>query len=124
VVTAFTGKRTVTLLPPAYDPSTYDVVVLGTPVWAANVSSPLRSYVAAHGAQLKHVAYFCTQGGSGSEKVFRDLAELTGKTPLATLTVNDKDINAHAYAQQLQRFATAVRAAVDRERSANERRRA
>jgi flavodoxin len=55
-------KRTVELLPPAYDPSTYDVVVLGTPVWAGNVSSPLRSYVAAHGAQLRKVAFLCTQG--------------------------------------------------------------
>jgi hypothetical protein len=117
-------KRTVPLLPPAYDPSSYDVVVLGTPVWAANVSSPLRSYVAARRAQLKQVAFFCTQGGSGAEKVFGALAELTGKAPLATLAVNDKDINTHAYAQQLQGFATAVMAPVERERSLNERRRA
>jgi len=117
-------KRTVKLLPPAYDPSTYDVVVLGTPVWAGNVSSLLRSYVVAHGAQLRQVAFFCTQGGSGAERVFRDLAEISGKAPVATLAVTDNDIKTHAYVQQLQRFAAAIGTAVDREPSATEHRRA
>src|SRR5687768_3728680 len=81
-------KRTIELLPQAYDPSDYDIVVLGTPVWAGNISSPLRSYVATHVPQLKRVAFFCTQGGSGGAKVFRDLAELCGQSPLATLAIN------------------------------------
>jgi flavodoxin len=105
------GKRTIELLPPAYDPSGYDAVVLGTPVWAGNISSPLRSYVAAHKTRLAQVAFFCTQGGSGAVKVFRDLAELCGKMPVATLAVNDHEINEHTYAQQLQHFAAAITAA-------------
>lgn len=113
-------KRTIELLPPAYDPANYDVVVLGTPVWAANISSPLRSYVAAHKAQLSQVAFFCTQGGSGAEKVFRDLAQLSGKSPLATLAVNDRDINNGAYTQQLERFAAAIMAAADHGRSSDD----
>jgi flavodoxin len=101
-------KRTVVLLPTGYDPANYDVVVLGTPVWAGNVSSPVRSYVAAHRGRFKQVAFFCTQGGQGAEKVLRDLSQLCGLSPLATLTVNDRDINEHAYADELGRFATAV----------------
>jgi hypothetical protein len=94
----------------AYDPSDYDIVVLGTPVWAGNMSSPLRSYVAAHKAQMKRVAFFCTQGGSGAEKVFRDLAQLCGQSPLATLAVNDRELNGRTYAQHLERFAAAITA--------------
>ena len=107
-------KRTIELLPPAYDPSHYDVVVLGTPVWASNVSSPLRSYVAAHKAQLRKVAFFCTQGGSGADKVFRDLAELCGQPPLATLAVNGREIEKRAYAQNLERFAAAISSIVSK----------
>ena len=97
VLAALTAQNTqgvsgVHLVPPAYDPSHYDVVVLGTPVWAGNISSPLRSYVAAHKAELRQVAFFCTQGGSGAEKVFPDLQELCGRAPLATLAVSDRDI--------------------------------
>jgi flavodoxin len=104
-------KGTVELLPPAYDPSRYDVVVLGTPVWAGNISSPVRSYVAANQEKLRQVAFFCTQGGSGAEKVFRDLANLCGKPPVATLALNDREINARTYAQRLERFTTALTAA-------------
>lgn len=110
-------KRTVELLPPAYDPGNYDVVVLGTPVWAGNISSPLRSYVAARKAEFRRVAFFCTQGGSGAEKVFADLAELCGQPPLATLAVNGREIEERAYAQRLERFAAAITAAPDGARS-------
>jgi flavodoxin len=106
-------KRTIELLPPAYDPSSYDVVVLGTPVWAGNMSSPLRSYVEAHTSQFRQVAFFCTQGGSGAAKVFRDLADLCGRPPLATLAVNEREIEKRAHAAQLERFATAITAALD-----------
>ena len=109
-------KRTIELVPPAYDPSSYDVVVLGTPVWAGNLSSPLRSYVAAHKAQLARVAFFCTQGGSGADKVFRDLAQLCGRSPLATLAVNEREIEKRAYAERLGSFAAAVTAALGRAR--------
>jgi flavodoxin len=103
-------KRTVELVPPAYDPAPYDVVVLGTPVWAGNVSSPVRSYIAAHRAELGQVAFFCTQGGSGAAKVFRDMEELCGRSPLATLTVDEREIEKRSYAQRLRQFAAAVAA--------------
>ena len=109
-------KRTIELVPPAYDPSSYDVVVLGTPVWAGNISSPLRSYVAAHKTQLDQVAFFCTQGGSGADKVFRDLAQLCGRSPIATVAVNEREIEKRAYAQRLGSFAAAITAAVNRAR--------
>jgi flavodoxin len=117
-------KRTIELLPSAYDPSRYEVVVLGTPVWAGNVSSPLRSYAAARKERLRRVAFFCTQGGSGAEKVFRDLAALCGKEPVATLSVNDNELNTHAYARQLEQFVATVTAAGNPARSSDERRRA
>jgi flavodoxin len=104
-------KRTVELVPPVYDPAGYDVVVLGTPVWAGNMSSPLRSYIAAHKAKMHNVAFFCTQGGSGADRVFRDLAQLCGKAPLATLAVNDRELIDRTYAEKLGRFSSAVTAA-------------
>ena len=110
-------KRTIELLPPAYDASKYDVVVLGTPVWAGNISSPLRSYVEAHKAQLAQVAFFCTQGGSGADKVFRDLEELCGRSALATLAVSSRDIDKRTYGHRIEEFATAIRAALNRTES-------
>jgi flavodoxin len=105
-------KQTIEILPPAYDPSRYDLVVLGTPVWAGNICSPLRSYIAAQRTRLPRVAFFCTQGGSGAQKVLGDLTALCGKAPVASLVVTDRQINQHAYSDDLGRFVKAVTTAL------------
>ncbi len=45
---------------PSKDPSEYDLVILGTPVWAGKMSSPLRSYIKTTAGKFKTVAFFCT----------------------------------------------------------------
>ena len=42
------------------------------------------------------------------------MAELCGRSPLATLAVNEREIEKRAYAPQLERFAAAITAALDR----------
>jgi multimeric flavodoxin WrbA len=51
--------------PASLQPRDYAVVVLGTPVWAGNMSSPVRAYINQHRAEIRNLALFCTQGGSG-----------------------------------------------------------
>jgi flavodoxin len=105
--------RTIEIRPPSYDPSGYDLVVLGTPVWAGHVCSPLRSYLVAHKGRLPEVAFFCTQGGSGSQKVFRDMAMLCGKAPVASLAITDRQIDNRTHSAELGAFVKAVATAAD-----------
>jgi hypothetical protein len=42
--------------------------------------------------------------------VFRDLAHLCGKSPLATLAVNDRELVGRNYAAALERFTAAIAA--------------
>src|SRR3974390_2834355 len=49
------------------DPSSYDLIVIGTPVWAWSVSSPVRAYLIGNRARLPAVAFFCTLGGAGGD---------------------------------------------------------
>jgi hypothetical protein len=74
-----------------------------------------------HGTKLRQVAFFCTQGGSGSPKVFRDMADLCGRSPLATMAVNVRELEKRAYAPHLERFATAIMTALNRTNAANPR---
>lgn len=87
----------------------FDLVVLGTPVWASHVSSPMRSFVQAHAAELKRIALFCTQGGNGGPKVLAEIAALCGKDAVATLVLNEADIDKTRYAVQLDGFAAAIK---------------
>ena len=71
------------------DPKKYDLIIIGTPVWAWTTTPAIRTYLTQN--KPKKVAFFCTSGGSKG-KVFEDMEELS-KKPLATLDLVDKKIN-------------------------------
>lgn len=102
------------LRPMKKEPADYALVLIGTPVWFWNLSSPVRSWLAQH--RPKHrVAFFCTMGGSGAQRVFAAMAELLGKQPVATLALTDAQVEAGfddrlaAFVQSLQTPRRVVR---------------
>lgn len=51
--------------------SEYDLVILGTPVWAGRCSAPMRSFLLQFGEELKRVAYVITRASENRyEQVF------------------------------------------------------
>jgi flavodoxin len=85
------GKDT-NISEPKKDPSTYDLVVVGTPIWAFTLSTPVKAYLQMKKDAIKSVAFFATQGGSGAQRAFKAMGEITGKTPITTLTINEPEI--------------------------------
>lgn len=73
--------------PARRNPANYALVIVGTPVWAGNMASPVRSYLHRYGDRCRRVAYFCTYGGAGGDKVLDDLQALSGRQALATLAL-------------------------------------
>jgi len=71
----------------AKDPSIYDLIIVGTPVWAWSVSSPVRAYLLANKPRLPSVAFFCTLGGAGADRAFGQMQELAGKRPIGCLSL-------------------------------------
>ena len=72
---AIMGNKPV-LEPYFFDPAVYDLVILGSPVWAGTFAPPLRTFLHQHRGDLKGkrvAAFFCCSGGPGKvlEK-FRD----------------------------------------------------
>lgn len=74
------------------DPSEYDLVIIGTPVWASNMSCGVRTYINKNKDKLSNVAFFTTLGGGDSSKAFENMKNLCGANPLATLSIRDKDV--------------------------------
>lgn len=70
----------------------FDLVVLGTPVWANSPASAVRAFCSSEAAAFRQVAFIGTHGGGGTSKTFAQLVELCGKEPVATLSLRDKDI--------------------------------
>jgi menaquinone-dependent protoporphyrinogen IX oxidase len=92
---------------PQHDPSDYGLVIVGSPVWFWRLSSPVRTYLSAHRRRLSRMAFFCTMGGSGSQRVFDTMTTVSGRRPVATLALTDRDIDVHDHGW-LDAFVQAV----------------
>lgn len=101
-------KRTSEIRPVESDPSNYDLVVVGTPVWAWNLTPAVRAFLAVHGAHIKRVAFFCTQGGSGADGVFKQMAVLCSQEPIATLAMTEDEVKKNNYTAKVRAFAEAL----------------
>lgn len=102
-----TLKRLTEIDPPVKDPSAYDLVLVGTPVWAFTMAPAVRTYLSQHGRAIKKAVFFCTMGGSGDRRTFSHMGELLGKSPAAALALREKDVRSGLY-------STAVKALADR----------
>lgn len=91
------------------DLKSYDLVVVGTPVWAWNISSPMRSfavkYLIGNPAQI---AVFCTQGGSGSDTAQKTIEELSGKKTLGLLALNTKEVLEGKFEGKIEEFSKKI----------------
>jgi flavodoxin len=74
------------------NPAEYDLIIVGTPVWAFTLSSPIRTFLTEQKDKLKKVAFLVTMGGSGQEKTFKHMAEIIGQQPIATLDLKTVDV--------------------------------
>lgn len=93
---------------PRHDPSRYDLVVVGGPVWMADVSTPVRTFLWLERERLPHVAFFVTLGGFGSGRAFGKMRKLAGKAPSATLAIRESELANGALAERVRAFADAL----------------
>ena len=77
------------LLPYEFKAEKYDQIIFGFPVWAGNITPPLRTFVRDNleGLKGKRIAAFACQSGSGAEKAFGKLKDCLGGIPLAATLV-------------------------------------
>lgn len=91
-------KRPTEIDPPVKDPAAYDLVLVGTPVWAYTMAPAVRTYLSQRGRAIKRAAWFCTMGSSGDRRTFSHMAVLAGKLPAAVLALLERDVRSGAFA--------------------------
>ena len=94
---------------PRNDPGAYDLVVIGTPVWAGTMCPAIRTYITRFKDRLPDVALFLTTGGSGVDGTFRAMAELCGKEPLARLALTTKQVRKEDWSSDVQAFVDQIK---------------
>jgi flavodoxin len=88
------------------DISSFDTIIIGTPVWAWTITPAIRTFIEQNKKIMmeKNHAFFCTMGGSGNEQSFREMERLLGKKPYATLTLKTKEVVKSVSEEKIKKF--------------------
>ena len=70
------------LEPYMFDSDSYDRIIFGFPVWAGNVTPPIRTFVKENDLKGKRIAAVACQSGAGAEKAFGKLKAAIGMDAL------------------------------------------
>lgn len=92
------------------DPAAYDLVILGTPVWAGKMASPIRAYLEEKEDFLPAAAFFSTSGGSGGFKVMQEMQSFCEHEAVARLELKDKDVKSGSNFDEIKKFTESLRA--------------
>ena len=87
-----------------YDPSNYEIVYLGAPVWAGKSANPMISYIKKNEGKFNNVKFFATAGSSGFESTFEQMEKFVGKAAQKTLALTTKEVKKGEYSAKLESF--------------------
>lgn len=79
-----------------FDPSEYDVVYVGGPVWASRIANPVISYLKQNEGKFNNVKFFATAKTSGFDSAFSQMEKFSIK-PLNTLGLKTKEVRKSEY---------------------------
>lgn len=57
------------------DFDSYDVLILGTPIWAGSYAPPIHTFIHQYKIENKQLAFFACHAGGGAKKCFEKLKE-------------------------------------------------
>ncbi|XUW90459.1 flavodoxin domain-containing protein [Burkholderia sp. M6-3] len=102
------NQRPADVVPARRDPSSYELVIVGTPIWSGSLASPVRAYLIANQSGLRHVAFFCSLGARGSESAFAQMRALVGSAPVAQCKITAREAKRGKTSQLLEDFVSKV----------------
>lgn len=70
------------LKPYEFEADRYDCVILGFPVWASNVTPPIRAFLSENDLKGKKVGAFVCYSGGGAQKALGKLKKILGRESL------------------------------------------
>jgi flavodoxin len=100
------------------DASSYELIVVGTPVWNASLSAPVRTFLSQSLPRADRLAFFMTLGGSGARRVQEQMEWLCGKRPVASLALTEREVRQRNLSEKVENFVEELRKAIEPARAA------
>lgn len=100
------------LKPYVFQLERYERIIFGFPVWAGNVTPPLRTFIAENREVLsgKHFAVFACQSGAGADRAFGKLKALLGNKAMDAelVLIDPKDRPSEGNKANMKAFCDAL----------------
>jgi flavodoxin len=88
------------------NPADFDLIFLGTPVWAGNFAPAIRSFLTQAKLKNKKIALFCAHGGDNSGKSLIELEkELSGNEVIAKIDFKMDGISENQLVENLKKIS-------------------
>ncbi len=95
------GKKVVDIHPPEHNPAEYDLLILGTPVYASSLPMPTRAYLQAHADDIRQAAFFCTGESPKNKEIFNLMEDALCQAPVAAVAFHAPAIREDDFAAQV-----------------------
>jgi flavodoxin len=92
-----------------HNPAMYDIVIIGTPVWAGRMAPAVRTYVSKNEHKFRKIALFSTAGSEDGEKALLEIEEICGKKPLAALPILARETGKEKTGKEIIEFCRKIR---------------
>ncbi|MEO0131885.1 MAG: hypothetical protein ABIK73_02960 [candidate division WOR-3 bacterium] len=102
-------KKTTQISPIQFNPANFDIVIIGTPIWAGMPVPAVRTYLNYYAPQINRIAFFCTYHSSNSQGTFKELEQIANKTPVATLALSAKDFDSKKFPEKIKTFVESLK---------------
>lgn len=103
-------KQTTELEPLKYQPGDYQLIVVGTPVWASNPAPAVRTFLQSHDLSGKKVALFCTMNAQGGEQACATLKDvIQGAEVVGHLAVAMKKTSQNQIEEKVTQWAAQLK---------------
>lgn len=86
----------------------YDLVLIGTPVYAARMAGPMRTFLSACQGSVQRVALFATCQGSGCESTFEGIEELIGLKATVRFCIRVVELDSENVMKKIDDFVNRI----------------
>ncbi|MBW2970637.1 hypothetical protein KY320_00590 [Candidatus Woesearchaeota archaeon] len=87
----------------------YTLVLVGTPIWAANISPATRTFLAENKNKFKNVAFFATYG-SDAGKCYENMEAVCRKKPVGCFGMTTKQVRSGDYGKGFRDYIKNLKA--------------
>jgi len=93
-----------------FNASTYDLIIIGTPIWAGTYTPPIQTFISENSLTDKKIALFSCHDGGGPKKCFQQLtSKLSSSEIIAYLDlINPNKAKAEETNQKIETFISTI----------------